>query len=163
MTPITPIRAASEWSAPAHARTPPGAVEETDQVVLTEAAQAILDDPPDDLEAALPEPLLPEDADTEEIDRSAERVLDALVLSRLQQADSRIRGEGEAIPADARLQLGPDDRWYVVGGGAGPLEPMEGPTEFGPTDHLHGEDCAYCARAAARFEAIGGLSDPLSG
>jgi hypothetical protein len=176
MTPISPIRASTDWTPSSQPGvTAPPRTEETDQITLTAAAQAILDEPdlppPEDDEGGaevieglylvddVPEDVDPlEEADTEEVARPIEAVLDALVLTRLRQEDSRIRGDGIAVPADALFQLGPDDRWYAIGGGAGILEepprPSGGLTEFGPLAHSHGEDCAYCARSAAQYAAM---------
>ncbi len=79
------------------------------------------------------------------------RIVESMVVSRLQEQDSMVR-EGGQVPAGAWLQLGPDDRWYAVGGLA-----REGLTELGPSAHELSDNFSVRARFAAKFEDVGQL------
>lgn len=161
---IAPIRSAGGWStagnvpATSEPLTPVPPVQQvSDPVTLTPQAQALLEEEvaaPEE-ESSVPEAiaelLSPDEADVEPPEPATDRVVEALLLSRLQKEDSQTR-EGGQIPADAWLQLGPDDRWYAVGGLA-----RDGVTELGPSAHEHGDDCAVCARFAAKFEEVSQL------
>ncbi|MDG1483229.1 MAG: hypothetical protein P8R54_26805 [Myxococcota bacterium] len=79
------------------------------------------------------------------------RAVESMVVSRLREQDSMVR-EGGQVPAGAWLQLGPDDRWYAVGGLV-----RESRTDLGPSAHELSDNFSVRARFAAKFEDVGQL------
>ena len=79
------------------------------------------------------------------------RIVESMLVSQMQERDSIVR-EGGQVPAGAWLQLGPDDRWYAVGGLA-----REGLTELGPSAYELADNFSVRARFAAKFEDVGQL------
>jgi hypothetical protein len=94
----------------------------------------------------------------------AAQVVDDFRVSSLQRSDSQFRGDNYVPPANSQMQLGPDDYWYVVSGGAKLMEVVSlqaqtgGPSEFGPVGHSSTDaHRQYSLESAARFEEIGAL------
>lgn len=94
----------------------------------------------------------------------AAQVVDDFMVSSLQRSDSHFRGDNYVPPANSQMQLGPDDYWYVVSGGAKLMEVVSlqaqtgGPSEFGPVGHSSTDaHRQYSLESAARFEEISAL------
>ena len=106
----------------------------------------------------------PQLVDLSELVRPAAQVVDDFMVSSLQKSDSQFRGGNYVPPANSQMQLGPDDYWYVISGGAKLMEVVSmqaqtgGPSEFGPIG-FSGNDAhlQYGLESAARYEEIGGL------
>lgn len=102
--------------------------------------------------------------DLSELTRPAAQVVDDFMVSSLQKSDSQFRGSNYVPPANSQMQLGPDDYWYVISGGAKLMEIVSlqaqtgGPSEFGPVG-LSSNDAhlQYGLEAAARYEEISAL------
>ena len=106
----------------------------------------------------------PQMVDLSELVRPAAQVVDDFMVSSLQKSDSHFRGGNYVPPANSQMQLGPDDYWYVISGGAKLMEVVSmqaqtgGPSEFGPVG-LSSNDAylQYGLESAARYEEISAL------